>query len=690
MSAVWARARRTGDAKGRRGGQRHCLVATLAFGMGVAVVVAGLPAPPAHGQEGERGCPASQAAHPFADAVGSHHEPAVGCLAARGVTSGVTRTSYGPGRRVTRGQLATFVARSIERAGGELPEPRSQGFTDVESSVHADRIRQLAEAGVVAGVDGDHYRPQGAVRRDQMASFLTGAYEHVIGEPLPAGPDRFDDVDGNPHEDAINRAAEAELARGVTSTTYAPATAVRRDRMASFLARLLDRLVADEPRTSAAPENVILLVGDGMGYNMVDAASAFEHGTTRHQVRVNPGAGHHERLGGPSAEAYQEFPQTFAASTAPATGSYDPRTAWSDFHNVLANPTDSAAAGTALATGRRTTNGTIGLGSQGERLGTVAERAQEAGKAVGAITSTPLSHATPAAFLAHHHTRADYHTLASQMLDSGANVLMGAGHPRYDNDGHERPPSYDYLSEGDFRAVEAGETPYRFVDHPDEFAALADESLSVTDPPEPLAELLDGNPPEHVLGLARAGSTLQQQRSGPTDAPPFAVQPNEAVPSLATMTRAGLNVLDHASDEGFFAMVEGGGIDWAGHDNQTGRLVEEQMAFDDAVDAVVEWVESSSSWDETLVVVTADHETGYLAGPGSDPTWQPLDVRGEGQLPGVSWHTAGHTNQLVPVFAKGAAADRLWEHTRGRDALRGPYLHLTGVARLILGAWEGG
>lgn len=676
MTAVWARVPR--------------VVTTLVLAIGVATAAAGLPLPAAHGQTGEPGCPSSQAAHPFADAVGSHHEPAIGCLAARGITSGVTGTSYGPDRRVTRGQLATFVARSIERAGGELPEPRPQGFTDVESSVHADRIRQLAEAGVVAGVDAQHYRPQGQVRRDQMASFLTRSYEHVVGEPLPAGPDRFGDVGANAHAEAINRAAQAELVHGVTTSTYAPATAVRRDRMASFLARLLDRLVADEPPASATPENVILLVGDGMGYNMVDAASAFQHGTTRHQVRVDPRSGHHERLGGPPAEAYEEFPQTFAGSTAPATGSYDPRTAWSDFHNVLAAATDSAAAGTALATGHRTTNGTIGLGPQGERVGTVAERAQEAGKAVGAITSTPLSHATPAAFLAHHHTRADYHTLASQMLDSGANVLMGAGHPRYDDDGHERPPRYEYLSEADFRAVENGETSYHFVDHPDEFAALADESLSVTDPADPLVELLDGDPPEHVLGLARAGSTLQQQRSGPTDAAPFAVERNEAVPSLATMTRAGLNVLDHASDEGFFAMVEGGGIDWAGHDNQTGRLIEEQVAFNDAVDAVVDWVESSSSWDETLVVVTADHETGYLVGPGSDPTWQPLEVRGEGQPPGVAWHTTGHTNQLVPLFAKGAAADRLWEHTRGRDAVRGPYLHLTGVARLVLGAWEAG
>lgn len=684
MTAVWARAPRRAPCRAAR------TATTLVVAVSLAWAAAGVSVPSAHGQTGHLGCPTDPADHPFSDAVGNHHEAAIGCLAARGVTSGEGPTRYAPRRRVTRGQLATFVARSIQRAGGELPEPRPQGFADVGSSVHADAIRQLAAADVVAGVDAERYAPQGGVRRDQMASFLTRAYRHVVGEPLPDGGDRFDDVRGNAHEDAINRAARAELVRGATATAYVPDAAVRRDRMASFLARLLDRLAADHPPSPDTPENVVLLVGDGMGYNMVDAASAFEHGTTRHQVRANPGAGHYERLGGPAAQSYEPFPHTFGVATSPFTGSYDPRAAWSHFPHVLADATDSAAAATALATGHRTSNGTIGLGPGGERLVTVAERAREAGKAVGAVTSTPLSHATPAAFLAHHHTRRDYHLLASQMLDSGANVLMGAGHPRYDNDGHERPPSFDYLSERDFRALERGETAYRFIDHPDEFAALAEESMSVTSSPDGVADLLDGGPPDHVVGLARAGSTLQQQRSGPTDAAPFAVPPNDAVPSLATMTRAGLNVLDHASAEGFFAVVEGGAIDWAGHDNQTGRLIEEQVAFNEAVDAVVEWVDDSSGWEETLVVVTADHETGYLAGPASDPTWQPLRSRGAGQAPAVSWHSTGHTDQLVPLFAKGAGAERLWHHTRGRDALRGPYLHLTGVARLILEAWETG
>ncbi len=84
------------------------------------------------------------------------------------------------------------------------------------------------------------------------------------------------------------------------------------------------------------------------------------------------------------------------------------------------------------------------------------------------------------------------------------------------------------------------------------------------------------------------------------------------------MVEGALNVLDD-NPKGFFLMVEGGAIDWAGHSNLSGRLIEEEGDFLDAVSAVIEWVDTQSSWNDTLLIVTGDHETGYLTGAGSGP-----------------------------------------------------------------------
>ena len=148
------------------------------------------------------------------------------------------------------------------------------------------------------------------------------------------------------------------------------------------------------------------------------------------------------------------------------------------------------------------------------------------------------------------------------------------------------------------------------------------------------------------------------------------------------MTQGALNVLDNNS-EGFFLMVEGGAIDWTGHANQTQQALEETTDFFEAVDAVNAWVEQNSSWDETLVIVTADHETGYLMG---DPegSFNPMVPQGIGQYPTHSWNSGDHTNMLVPFFSKGAGAAELEAATLGRDQVRGRYLDNTGLANWLL------
>ncbi|WP_203670309.1 alkaline phosphatase, partial [Cellulomonas pakistanensis] len=271
----------------------------------------------------------------------------------------------------------------------------------------------------------------------------------------------------------------------------------------------------------AGPENVILLIGDGMGYNHVDAASLYEHGTTYAQVAVDPAAGTVEHLPGTASQVFQHFPVQVAMSTFSADGraEYDPERAWSDFGWISEGATDSAAAGTALATGVKTNNGVLGLDPSGARVTSVAERAAEVGKATGVVTSVPFSHATPASFGAHNATRGDLHGISDEMIAGPLDVIVGAGHPLYDDD-HQPigTPRFDYLSESSWNALQDGRTSRTFVEDTADFEAMA----------------AGQDVPEQLFGLTQVASTLQQARSGHVEgALPFDVARND-VPSLAT------------------------------------------------------------------------------------------------------------------------------------------------------------
>jgi alkaline phosphatase len=334
--------------------------------------------------------------------------------------------------------------------------------------------------------------------------------------------------------------------------------------------------------------------------------------------------------------------------------------------------TDSAAAGTAMATGERTNNDVISQTPDGEDIPTVLEQAAELGKSTGLATSVQISHATPAVFAAHNEHRDNYDEIAQEMIEeSPLNVLMGAGHPDFDNDNQRYPEHYakDYQYVGgselwdELREGNAGgDNPWTLVEERAEFQELA-----------------EGDTPERVLGLAQVYETLQHNRSGDQQAAPYEVELNENVPTLEEMTRASLNILGD-NEDGLFLMVEGGAVDWAGHANSLGRLIEEQSDFNRSVEAAVEWIEENSSWDETLMIVTADHETGYLLGPGSgpdaDPIHQPLENNGEGEMPGVEWYSQFHTNELVPLYARGPGASLFEEAATEEDPRRGPYMDI--------------
>ena len=110
---------------------------------------------------------------------------------------------------------------------------------------------------------------------------------------------------------------------------------------------------------------------------------------------------------------------------------------------------------------------------------------------------------------------------------------------------------------------------------------------------------MSGPTPSRVCGVAQVYQTLQQDRAGDPTADPYVVPLIQTVPTLEEMTKAALNILDDDPD-GFVLMVEGGAVDWASHANQDGRMIEEEIDFNKAVEAVVDWVQANSNWGETF------------------------------------------------------------------------------------------
>ena len=419
----------------------------------------------------------------------------------------------------------------------------------------------------------------------------------------------------------------------------------------------------------AAPKNIIVMIADGWGFEQKAAAEFYDNG---------------------GEAKFFDWMTPLAMSTYSANGTgYDPALAWSDFAYVKNRPTDSAASATALSTGVRTKNAMVGVDPDGNPLRHIYQAAEEKGKSTGVVTTVLLAHATPAGFSVHDAKRSNYEAIGREMIaETPIDVLMGTGHPEFDGSGKKLPADkmtdkryqivggkdiWDGLkksSVGPDADADGTPDPWTLIETRDEFKALG-----------------AGDTPKRVLGLAEVEGTLQQGRDGDKKADPFQVAFTETVPTLAEMVSGALNVLDNDPD-GLFLMVEGGAIDWAGHENQSGRSIEEQLAFRDAVGVVKEWVEKNSSWDETLLVITADHETGYLTGPGKEAEWTPVESKGKGQLPAMRWNIGAHTNSLVPLFVKGAGADDIVAKATSEDPKRGKYLHSTEMSQTLHELWK--
>lgn len=437
-------------------------------------------------------------------------------------------------------------------------------------------------------------------------------------------------------------------------------------------------------------KNVIFMIADGAGYNTWTAASMF-------QGRWDDKAGISTQVyDGPGWVGFgcSTYP-LHTSATPTGTGLqqasliYDPAKAWEPVQGyawLKGGSTNSAAAASALSTGTKTFNGAINWSDQDQPLGpTLAEMAKALGKAVGVVTTVPWSHATPAALgNAHNVSRNNLAELANAMLTGGVlDVIMGAGNPDFDDDGALREVPRDYQTVG-------GDATWRAIE---QARALPTGTYQGFRPISTLAEfqaLVTGPTPQRLLGTAQVATTLQEARRGPKAEEPEADSPlNPGVPDLVTLVRGALNVLDEDPD-GLFLVIEGGAIDWANHQNNVSRMVQEQVEFVMAIEAVVAWVEANSHWGETLLVVTADHDTGLVWGPNSDRIpFAPLVDRGAGRVPKLLFNTTRHTNSLVPVYARGTGSDLLARLVIGNDPVRGAYMDNTGVSRVLRFAMEG-
>jgi alkaline phosphatase len=437
-------------------------------------------------------------------------------------------------------------------------------------------------------------------------------------------------------------------------------------------------------------KNVIIMISDGWGVNQIDATSMYQYGKTGGQV-------------------YEKFPCKTSMSTYMAGDSYYSIARWSDFDYIKSDATDSAAAATTMSTGIKTYSGAIGVDVDKNDIKHALEYAEELGKATGVVSSVEFSHATPAAFVAHNVSRSNYSEIANEMIyESAADVIMGAGNPCVGHDG-----VYNGGFDGDGNPTFTGcKSWYGYIGGEDTWAEVVSGSVlgadangdgvadewAVVRTLEDFQALMSGETPDRVLGIPNAYQTLQYNRPPVNmdncvpssygglvcDPVPYYTPFNEGVPTLEEMTIAALNVLDNDPD-GLFLMVEGGAVDWAGHGNYSARLIEEQIDFNRAVEAAVAWVKANSNWGETLFIVTGDHETGYLTGPGSDPTWEPLVNNGAGNLPGMEWHSGSHTNQLIPFYAKGSA-HRFFKKAakEGDDPVQGSYMDNTNIGQIVI------
>ncbi|MDO6525968.1 alkaline phosphatase [Motilimonas sp. 1_MG-2023] len=256
---------------------------------------------------------------------------------------------------------------------------------------------------------------------------------------------------------------------------------------------------------------------------------------------------------------------------------------------------DSACSASHLASGVDAPSEALGLDIDGNPVESVLEIAKKMGKATGLVSDTRLTHATPAAFASHQPHRSFENEIAEEMLATGVDVMLSGGLrywiPKSANDKGELYQQLVKQTGGDIQIKS------KRNDEKNLLTQAASAGYSVVHTRQALAAAQG----DKVLGLfAYSGMQDGIEYSNSKN------DPKRSMPGLKEMTQKALDVLAQDPD-GFFLMVEGGQIDWAGHNNDAGTMLHEMLKFDETVQYVYDWVKDRN---DTLVVVTADHETG--------------------------------------------------------------------------------
>ncbi|MDP2089600.1 MAG: alkaline phosphatase [Flavobacteriaceae bacterium] len=316
----------------------------------------------------------------------------------------------------------------------------------------------------------------------------------------------------------------------------------------------------NDQSTTQKPTNVIFMIGDGMGVAQIYAGMTANKG---HLFLNN-----FKHIG---------FSLTYSSE---------------DYI------TDSAAGGTAMACGVKTYNAAIGVDNDKKPVKTILEKAVEKKMGTGLVSTSAITHATPAAFIAHQPHRNMYEDIAADFLETDIDVFIGGGYDHFT----KRKDGRNLVSE------------------------LEKKGYIV---------LQDMHSIEHFNSGKLAGLTAPEH--------------NERVSvrkdMLQTSTQTALNLLSQKK-KGFFLMVEGSQIDWGGHANDITYIVEEMLDFDKAIGVVLEFAANNKN---TLVIVTADHETGGL-------TLNKGNMADGSMI--AEFTTGSHTGVMVPVFAFGPGANQ--------------------------------
>jgi alkaline phosphatase len=259
--------------------------------------------------------------------------------------------------------------------------------------------------------------------------------------------------------------------------------------------------------------------------------------------------------------------------------------------------TDSGAGGSALANGHKSKNGHIGLDEQDKPAKSILEYAEDKGLATGLVATVNITHATPASFIAHGTNRSDYEFLAEDFLRTDIDVFIGGGYDYFAN----RRDSRDLT-------IQLKEKGYKVITDMSQITGVKSGKL--------------------------AGLTAPKNPGRAT----------ERKDMLPLATENALRLLSE-NRKGFFVMIEGSQIDWGGHANNLQLIVEEMLDFDRSIGKALDFAAANGN---TLIIVTADHETGGLAITGGDISNNSVKA---------AFCTKDHSGIMVPVFAYGPGAE---------------------------------